>query len=190
MDSFEKWRKTLKSGNYRRKVNNYRKLRTGCEYEYLNNKVCESVPSSFQEDFSDEQVTSSYTEDLPALFNLDEHSSDDDLDVQNECIEEYSPDEASDSELQDAENRGIAQDDVWIEADTYEDKSLSTFLRNWSLEFNISQNAMKPLMQKLAQYDRTLPNSPRRLLRTPRTKPTIINIEGGEYWHQGVGKHE
>ncbi|XP_065094440.1 uncharacterized protein LOC135714965 [Ochlerotatus camptorhynchus] len=139
------------------------------------------------EDFSDEQVTSSYTEDLPALFNLDEHSSDDDLDVQNECIEEYSTYEASDSELQDAENRGIAQDDVWIEADTYEDKSLSTFPRNWSLEFNISQNAMKPLMQKLSQYDRTLPNSPRRLLRTPRTKPTIINLEGGEYWHQGVG---
>lgn len=49
---------------------------------------------------------------------------------------------------------------------------------------------MKPLMQNLTKYDQTLPKSPRRLLRTPRNKPVTIKIEGGEYWHQGVGKYQ
>lgn len=192
MDAHEKWKKILKSGNYRRKVNQYRKLRTVCDYEDPNNNASENVSSEPQDDLFDTQALSLHPEDSSEFFNDDEQNSDEDSDIQNAFVEEYSPDEASDSDLENSDHPGIYQDvgslDADIEPDTYEDESLSTFLRKWSLEFNISQNAMKPLMQKLTQYDRTLPNSPRRLLRTPRNKPSVINIEGGEYWHQGVGK--
>lgn len=51
------------------------------------------------------------------------------------------------------------------------------------------QQAMKPLLQKLNQLDSTLPRDPRRLLYTPRIKPSITAIDGGVYWHQGIGKN-
>lgn len=92
MDSFEKWRKTLKSGNYRRKVNKYQRLRTARENGYQNNNRSGSVSSNLQKDLLDEKVPSSHTEDLPASLNLDGNSSDDDSDIPNEFIDEYSPD--------------------------------------------------------------------------------------------------
>ncbi|XP_055539699.1 uncharacterized protein LOC129726711 [Wyeomyia smithii] len=64
--------------------------------------------------------------------------------------------------------------------------SLGAFRKNWSINYNISQQALKPLLHKLISYDRTLPEDPKRFLRTPRTVANVIDIQGGQYWHQGL----
>ncbi|XP_065080789.1 uncharacterized protein LOC135703464 [Ochlerotatus camptorhynchus] len=107
---------------------------------------------------------------------------------QDDSLENYSPDEVSDEEL------NLCSDTSYLETTHQEDSdenncqvvNLATFLRNWSMQYNISQQALKPLLHKMNNYDRTLPECPRRLLRTPRINPTIIDIEGGQYWHQGL----
>lgn len=67
-------------------------------------------------------------------------------------------------------------------------KTFHCFLRKWANNYNIRQNALKPLMQNLNHFfNAQLPKDPRTLLSTP-VKPSIeiIPLSGGLYWHQGL----
>ncbi|XP_065088016.1 uncharacterized protein LOC135709552 [Ochlerotatus camptorhynchus] len=181
MDGPQKWKKTLKSGHFRRKVHVYRNINVS------------DVPNATEIEQPNELGSES------ALFvcavpERPTNSADEETDEGNSqtasldnSLTDYSPDEDSEEEwnhLSDASYVEASQEEQAEHSSQAE--NLTSFLRNWSTQFNISQQALKPLLQKLNNYDRTLPESPRRLLRTPRINPTIIDIEGGQYWHQGL----
>lgn len=67
------------------------------------------------------------------------------------------------------------------------EQDLGTFLRDWSIKYNITHQALKPLLEKLAEYHRQLPVDPRRLLKTPRKTTVVESIDGGSYWHNSIG---
>lgn len=182
MDVPKKWKNTLKSGNFRRKVHSYQNINPSDTSNPKETEEAAELGFGSRSTFS--------------VFAVPEASDEDESDgsssqatSQNISLGDYSPDEVSDPEL------NLSSDLSFLQADQDEPnenncqvENLATFLRNWSMEYNISQQALKPLLQKLSNYDRTLPECPRRLLRTPRVNPTIIDIEGGQYWHQGLGK--
>lgn len=61
-------------------------------------------------------------------------------------------------------------------------------LREWAVSKNISQEALKDLLNVINQrYPGTVPVDPRTLLQTPRNI-VIKEIEGGEYWYNGLTK--
>lgn len=182
MDAPQKWRKTLKSGSFRRKVHVYQNKsfsETPHTTETVQDNELEPEPGSSALAAPDQPRTS-----------LDDNELYDDSSASHDnSLGDYSPDEDSDAEwnhLHDTSLLEANEDESNEKSDNEE--NLASFLRDWSMQFNISQQALKPLLQKLNTYDRTLPESPRRLLRTPRMIPDIIDIEGGQYWHQGLGK--
>lgn len=60
-------------------------------------------------------------------------------------------------------------------------------LQEWAIKHNISHLALKDLLTIIKnQYnDIHLPSDPRTLLGTP-TSTAIVDIPGGQYWHQGL----
>lgn len=94
------------------------------------------------------------------------------------CSDESSSENCSLDEQPENTNTG----DVIAEPD------LTSFIQDWILKFKIGHNALKPLLCRLVEYDRTLPIDPRRLLDTPREPAKIEVIQGGQYWHNGLGK--
>lgn len=173
MDGSKKWQKFLKSGSYRRKLVKYQRL-------VLNN---EPSTSSFVPEATEEATVESEGT-LPQACNVsaeaagedcvsEEFSVGQDAQAVLEVSIHYSPAGSSDSE----------QDD-----NTGDTETLASFLQNWSLNHNIPQTALKPLLNRLSTIDRSLPTDPRRLLGTPRKESQLIQIGGGQYWHQGLGK--
>ncbi|XP_021707461.1 uncharacterized protein LOC110678640 isoform X2 [Aedes aegypti] len=66
-------------------------------------------------------------------------------------------------------------------------KKSSETLQQWAIKHNITHQAVKELLSILKnQYnDNDLPMDPRTLLHTPTSTP-VIDIPGGQYWHQGL----
>lgn len=190
MDYRKKWKLFLNSGNFRRKVKKY-------QHKDINNQSIDNpVRSSYSierinplaeflkpvEDPEPEPSLPKTTVDPNFAESLGVHSKRDSDDA-----DETSMEPLIESEMEPYPNLDPNCDSS---TDPMNDVSedLSPFLRNWSIQYNIRQQALKPLLQKLNQLDPTLPTDPRRLLYTPRIKPSIIAIGGGEYWHQGIGK--
>lgn len=79
-----------------------------------------------------------------------------------------------------------------IAVESYEpgpmDDTLSNFLRRWTIDYNIRQIALKPLLEQLNhRFNVNLPIDPRTLMGTPKISSTTIDsIGGGNYWHQGL----
>ncbi|XP_055585464.1 uncharacterized protein LOC129738304 [Uranotaenia lowii] len=83
----------------------------------------------------------------------------------------YSPDDGESSEDEDS---------------TCSD-TLVEFLRNWSIEYNVPHRTLKPLLTRLNSQDFSIPKDPRKLLSTTRFEADIYDIQGGKYWHNGIG---
>lgn len=69
------------------------------------------------------------------------------------------------------------------------DAKFSSFrekIRSWAIEKNINQTALKDLAKIVNELiPQLLPNDPRTILKTPRYI-NVKQIEGGEYWHNGI----
>lgn len=179
MDASQKWKTTLKSENFRRKVHMYINNATGLEQAH-NLQFTSTFPVVMVPEPEPEPATESADEE--SNYGSSVTAS------QDNSFGDYSPDD-SDAEwklLCDTPHQDINKEEATEQSG--HEENLASFLRNWSLQYNISQQALKPLLQRLNNYERTLPESPRQLLRTPRIVPDIIDIEGGQYWHQGLGK--
>lgn len=61
-------------------------------------------------------------------------------------------------------------------------------LRKWALSFNVSHRALDGLMPILSRRDICVPKTARTLLKTPHVTARIVDIAGGQYWHNGFGK--
>lgn len=61
-------------------------------------------------------------------------------------------------------------------------------LREWVVDYNISQRALRALIQilKIAYNDKKLPKDPRTIMKTPRSVEVTKMSDGSEYWHQGL----
>lgn len=181
MDNMSKWNKFIKSGTYNRSLKKYSDLSllelnvNKCPTEAVSNAKANTVKI-------DPSVSS------PEFWKNtnDVHDS---FEVQGDEV----------SELVSDEEKSVAFEDYYSPDEDLNDKNvilnsvesdLTSFLQKWSLEHKISHAALKPLLTRLSQYDRTLPEDPRRLLDTPRKSAYVIDIEGGQYWHQGLGKSE
>ncbi|EDS39346.1 conserved hypothetical protein [Culex quinquefasciatus] len=181
MASDEKFKKFLKSGTFSRWTQKYQTR----EAEFTTRETAGSVSSG-------QPVPEPAHVDVPGFeFEADQAdvSGPEFLDQNEESdfdLEYWSPEEYSSDEDQEGQFYEDVQSEM--EEEHAQPESLTTFMRNWSLEFNIPHQALQPLLQRLHQIDSSLPESPRRLLQTPRTKATIVEIEGGKYWHQGFGK--
>lgn len=188
MEAPQSWKKTLKSGTFRRMINKYK-----------NKKLFGTSNANHTTQANEQELKSMYT----VLTNsIPPETSADDDECDSQCsstasndnfLEDFSPDEDSEEELNHLSDMLLIetnQNELTLTTTTLcgSEETLTAFLRNWSMQFNIPQQALKPLLQKLNSYERTLPESPRRLLCTPRTTPDITEIEGGQYWHQGLGK--
>lgn len=63
--------------------------------------------------------------------------------------------------------------------------SLSNKLRSWAIDYNVKRRAVSALLKILVSFGfNSLPKDSRTLLKTPRTIQ-IVNIGGGQYWHNG-----
>lgn len=173
MDGSDSWRKYLKSGSFRRKLEKYEnfELDDDCEPSTSKHVIAES--------------SQKIALDIDTHMRVDGEQ----LSQQNQsaAVNDVYSDHCSDSEEVLEVSHDYSPDDTSELEDNTQD--LATFLQNWSLEHNIAHSALKPLLNRLSNVDRTLPTDPRRLLGTPRKEPELINIEGGQYWHQGLGKH-
>lgn len=176
MDGPQKWKRTLKSGYFRRKVHVYQNTNPSATFNSVDTEKDTELGLGSESTFSINVVPE------PPSDESGESSSD--TAAQDYSSGDYSPDEElnlfSDTLNLEANQEASGRSSCQVE-------SLTVFLRNWSLQYNISHQALKPLLQKLNNYERTLPESPRLLLRTPRINPTIIDFAGGQYWHQGLG---
>lgn len=171
MDGSQIWQKFLKSGSYRRKLAKYEQL-------LLDDGNLPSTSYTVSENNGENDGTiDSSANDYKAASGtvaLDLGFDDSDVLEVHGALEEsfdYSPAGSSDSE-QDC---------------TDDNETLTTFIQKWSLEYNVSHSALKPLLNRLSTIDRCLPTDPRRLLKTPRKEPNLIQIGGGQYWHRGLG---
>lgn len=72
--------------------------------------------------------------------------------------------------------------------DEYKNLTFRSKISQWAIRKNISHSALKDLMEIVNErIPGVLPIDPRTLLKTP--KATIVkNIDGGEYWHQGLSE--
>lgn len=61
-------------------------------------------------------------------------------------------------------------------------------LREWVVHYNISQRALRALIQmlKISYNDKKLPKDPCTIMKTPRSVEVTKMIDGSEYWHQGL----
>lgn len=190
----------LKSGNFRRKVKKYRNTVTNRQFQAVNQPIQQDynciinnpdpvveLPESIPESVPSNE-TSQMTLPEPIENNHFENVSMTSLEFESSSDESLNQ---SSAELG-LTCSELSADTVPMEfAKTVEEvqtNDLQTFLRSWSFEYHIRQHAMKPLLHRLNQLDSKLPTDPRRLLSTPRNKHPITSIEGGQYWHQGIGK--
>ncbi|XP_062545556.1 uncharacterized protein LOC134212057 isoform X2 [Armigeres subalbatus] len=69
----------------------------------------------------------------------------------------------------------------------YSRNSSNVALQQWAIKHNINHQAVKELLTiiKHEYSDTGLPTDPRTLLHTPKTT-AVVNIPGGQYWHQGL----
>ena len=175
MEDLNNWNRFMKSGSYNRSVKKYSDIallvpnENVCQTENLDKTVPNLVSC-------EPSVSTKHIHCGPGPVDQSDEISETESDDEKSAIPEdyYSPDEDS----------NVSDDQITknVESD------LTTFLQSWSLEHNISHAALKPLLSRLSQYDRTLPEDPRRLLDTPRKSANVIEIQGGRYWHQGLGK--
>lgn len=193
--SGEKWKTFLKSGSFRRRVYKYRSIIPGTNVKNRNAVRKTSIKHQTHGHTQSSHLTpfpstANQTECLPEWphyeisqmkeFHGSELAFGEQLNPSG--VEEY-PKTASQNETL----RQCLETISELRAKGYKDQDLETFLRNWSIEYRISHQALKPLLQKLSEGHAQLPTDPRRLLRTPRSKPLIHNIEGGYYWHHSIG---
>lgn len=199
MDSSEKkWKNLLQSGCFKRRVNKYRSI----------------VPKANSQNEIRATVSGRRSSKIKIQKSGDELSTQSELLPsttgqklgQNECEpagEQESHHSASGSKSSskfeeynhpsfDLSSESVNQNDILdtiAAADNakFVEPDFETFLRNWSLEYKIPQRALKPLLQKLSEHYLQLPVDPRRLLKTPRSKPVIHAIDGGHYWHHSIG---
>lgn len=177
MDSCDKFKKFLRSGSFRRIVSKYQ-LATTTESPSDATRVPGSGPSA-SGDSQPEVLYSGRFQDV----DQPDYDSDG-----NPAEEEdyYSPDE-TDSESEEEEEK-VPDVPIGLNESKIEPQlSLGSFLRDWSVQYNISQQALGPLLIRMNELDKTVPVSPRQLLKTPRKKAAIVEIEGGRYWHNGLG---
>lgn len=65
--------------------------------------------------------------------------------------------------------------------------SLSSSLRKWASEYQITQSALKSLISVLNTHlNADLPKDPRTLMKTPRTVEILDLQDNGKYWHHGL----
>lgn len=176
MNPEDKFKKFLKSGTFSRWTHKYQARAVDDARE-----ASGSVPPAQPEAEGAQQAPASGIE-FEAALEPYQHEIEVGPDAEFE-LGYWSPEENS----SDDEDEYVYEDDVGIDEEHPEPESLTTFMRNWSLEFNISHQALQPLLHRLHQMDNTLPENPRRLLQTPRKKAEIVEIDGGKYWHQGFG---
>lgn len=167
------------SGSFRRKVTKYKNISTNDAVVNINLSNIDGVRIEQNGSFSfvtDRDILNTNCHsNIRNEFENENNDSKTEMDWTYDGIQEHSPDEISGNELEILDSDDNA-------------RNLQAFLRNWSIQYNITQQAMKPLLEKLQQFDRLLPTEPRRLMRTPRSGPSVRDIGGGQYWHQGIGR--
>lgn len=193
--SGEKFKTFLKSGTFRRKVFKYRSIIPGTNAR--NRHTVHKIKIKRQ---TPDNIQSLSSKLFPPTSNQNEYMPESFLDGISQAPEFHGIDLATCEQLiqLSAEHPETARENETLRqcletiselrAQGCKDQDLGTFLRNWSLEYRISHQALKPLLQKLSEGHAQLPTDPRRLLRTPRSKPEIHKIEGGSYWHHSIGK--
>lgn len=173
----------MNSGSYKRNVKKYTSLNVSvveeatpeCAQQCYEihpesptlHSLHESTPQSCSTSQSQDILLPLDVDDDPQTSNEDDSStfSDGYYSPDEGCQDEDGADEESDSTL-----------------------DLTSFMQKWSLDFNITHAALKPLLTRLSQYDHMLPEDPRRLLETPRSNVSVCDIQGGQYWHRGLGE--
>ncbi|XP_062542928.1 uncharacterized protein LOC134210711 [Armigeres subalbatus] len=172
MENSKKWEKFVRSGSYNRSLKKYSDITVPETFQNVHEtetSTATSDPASYRN--SSSQVD--WRPAVPLAENDDEFSELEDV-ISQIHEDYYSPDNVADYSPDNDANYEYVEED------------LSSFLQSWSLENKISHAALKPLLARLSQYDRTLPEDPRRLLITPRKPVAVVKIQGGQYWHQGL----
>ena len=157
----------------RRKINakvaeHMRSLEIETEFEQPTAEDC-SISLLFSEDTEASEIADQLTNEADA----EEYCSIDDIDYYS-CIEDcenedyYSYDE--DSEEEDLEEEPF---------------NLREELAHWALQYNISNAALRALLQILRSCGLDLPKDPRTLLQTP-INYDIKDLAGGKYCHIGL----
>lgn len=189
MENSRTWEKLVKSGSYNRSLKKYVDIRLPePEENVLQMESAETMPNDSKpsskpsrEDPSPLDFRNESNNNFNPFVDWDEQQSEPDEVSCSAYDDYYSLDGDSIGYADNCEaNLSLNQDSVELD--------LTAFLQNWSLEHNIPHSALKPLLSRLSQYDRTLPEDPRRLLDTPRNPANIVEIQGGQYWHQVLGK--
>lgn len=152
----KEWVKKKNSGSYRRKVKKVRDELLGASFV-----VSENIPSPASSPTIEPIPTSNFTENDITGSNGAHVSDDHHLDY-SEC-EYFSPSDEDDKpEVE-------ASDDYCGDEGTEKRKCVEPFedfLRGWAIEFNVPQNALKPLMRQLnSTFGALLPLDPRTLMR-------------------------
>lgn len=62
-------------------------------------------------------------------------------------------------------------------------------VKYWALATNQTHHSVEMMLEILREKTaQKFPKDPRTLLKTPRTATNITNIEGGQYWYNGLQK--
>lgn len=166
------WRKLKSSGTFKRNVKkNFNKIVS------LNPVLCKRVL----------QVETPVADSGLSSLQISRTSTDDNTGTP-ECS---SSSFESSSAFVDAPEFGhLADEEEYSEFGTNDDVfanlQLLADLQSWAVEFNIRQSALKELLSILnTRLSNVLPRDPRTLLKTAQSVE-IMQMEGGQYWHQGV----
>lgn len=202
-DSPKKWKTFLKSGHFKRKINKYLsitpevirrgKIRFPEKHGQHKRKQQQSCVDVVVEKSPEPRIEDSLlTIDRPEC-EFGRLSYDDGLDstITSEALSvPKSTPSGSHQQEPSHEISHTAKDNdelIGVNYDVYKDMELEPFMKEWSIDYRIAHQALKPLLHKLNEYHPQLPVDPRRLLNTPRRKPQMYAIEGGNYWHHNLG---
>lgn len=189
------WNNFKKSGSYCRKLQEFRDKIRKDSATLLNKTQLTSNAVDFQRTPTRHPSPECYG--IPAIrhdailnddYNLTSSSDEDGVNIQISSSESELSDHVPD-EFSPDEHENSAKNISFENYDAMDDTTaMAVFLKKWSIDNNIRQKALKPLLKQLNnRFNLSLPCDPRTLMGTPRNpSTTIINIVGGEYWHQGL----
>lgn len=166
------WANIKKSGYFKKKLkNNYTAL--------LTSKNIQLNISTRQDNFRQTGVGS--------VQNLKELSS-----VQNQESETLSGSSNSAKATQIKEEfeklcLTDSETDCDSESEASKNDKLRDKLRKWAIRFNITQHALRELNQILNdRFPCSIPKDPRTFLNCQRTNVTLVPVDSGHYWHNGL----
>uniref|UniRef100_A0A182PX40 Transposase domain-containing protein n=1 Tax=Anopheles epiroticus TaxID=199890 RepID=A0A182PX40_9DIPT len=85
------------------------------------------------------------------------------------------------------EDSDVSEDENEDNSSIFKQMSFIDSVKYWALPTNQTHHSIRMMLEILrAHTSHTFPKDPRTLLKTPRTATNIKNIEGGQYWYNGL----